>query len=86
MCSVAQLCRMPVPPVTGCLRSFGDLGRACVLDLNAGETYTPVWMPGGGLETVPPKPPFPPCCVVVLPSATVKQVRGGSRRRGCSRN
>ena len=82
MCSVARLSRMPVLPVTGCLGSFRDLGRACVLDLNAGETYAPVWMPGGDLETVRPKPPFLPCCVVVLPSATVAQVRGGSRRRG----
>ena len=41
MCSVAQLSRMPVLPVTGCLRSFGDLGRACALDLNVGEMYTP---------------------------------------------
>ena len=84
MCSVARLSRMSMCPVTGCLRSFGDLGRAWVLDLNAGATYTPVWMPGGNLETVPPKPLFPPCCVVVLPSATVAQVRGGSRRRGCA--
>ena len=78
MSSIARLSRMPVLPVTGCSRS---LGRACVLDLNAGETYTPVWMPGGDLETVPPKPLFPPCCVVVLPSATVAQVCGGSRLR-----
>ena len=41
---------------------------------------------GGGLEMVPPKPLFPPCCVVVLPSATVAKVRGGSRRRDCVRN
>ena len=86
MCSVARLSRLPVLPDTGCLRYFGDLGRACVLDLNAGETYTPVWMPGGGLETVPPKPPFPPCCVVLLPSATVAQVCGGSWMRGCMGN
>ena len=82
MCSVARLSRMLVLLDTGCLRSFGDLRRACVLDLNAGEMYAPVRMPGGGLETVPPKPPFPPCCVVVLPSATFAQVRGGSRMRG----
>ena len=73
-------------PVTGCLRSFRNLGRVCVLDLYAGETYAPVWMSGGDLETVPPKQLFPPCCVVVLPSATVAQVRGGSRRRGRTGN
>ena len=44
----------------------------------------PVWMPGGDLEVVPPKLPFPPCCVVVLPSATFAQVHGGSQRRGCA--
>ena len=43
MCSVARLSRMPVLPDKDCLRSFGDLGRECVLDLNAGEMYTPVW-------------------------------------------
>ena len=37
MCSVARLSRMPVLPDTGCLKSFGKLGRECVLDLNAGE-------------------------------------------------
>ena len=30
----------------------------------AGETYTTVWTPECGLETIPPKPPFPPCRVV----------------------
>ena len=41
MCSVARLSHMPVLPDTGCLKSFGELGRECVLDVNAGETYTP---------------------------------------------
>ena len=86
MCSVARLSRMPVLPDTGCLKSFGKLGRECVLDLNAGETYTPVWSPECGLETIPPKPPFPPCRVVVVPSATVAQVRGCTRMHGCAGN
>ena len=74
MCSVARLSRMPVLLDTGCLKSFGELGRECVLDLNAGETYTPVWSPDCAFETIPPKPPFPPCHVVVVPSAIVKVV------------
>ena len=37
MCSVARLSRMPVLLDTGCLKSFGELGRECVLDLNAGR-------------------------------------------------
>ena len=78
MCSVARLSRMPVLPGTGCLKSFGE----CVLDLNDGETYTPVWLPDCGLETIPPKPPFPPCRVVVVSSATVTQVLGCTRMRG----
>ena len=82
MCSVARLSRMSVLPDMGCLKSFMELGRQCVLDLNAGETYTPVWTPECGLETIPPKPPFPPCRVVVMPSATVAQVRGCTRMRG----
>ena len=81
MCSVARLSRMPVLPDTGCLKSFGKLGSECVLELNAGETYTPVWSPECGLETIPPKPPFPPCRVVVVPSATVAQVCGCMRMR-----
>ena len=82
MCSVARLSRMPVLPDTGCLKSFGKLGRECVLDLNAGVTYSPVWSPEFGLEMIPPKPPFPPCCVVVVHSATVVQVRGCTQMRG----
>ena len=33
-CSIS---RMPVLPATGCLRSFGGLGRTCIIDLYAGE-------------------------------------------------
>ena len=65
MCSIARLSCMPVIPDTGCLKSFGTLGRECVLDLNTGETCTPVWSPECGLETIPSKPPFPPCRVMV---------------------
>ena len=28
---------MPVLPASGCLRSFGGLGRTCIIDLYAGE-------------------------------------------------
>ena len=55
------------------LAVLGEVGRECVLDLNTGETYTPVWSPQYGLKTIPPKPPFPPCRVVV---------RGCARMRG----
>ena len=85
LCCVVRLSRMPVLPVTGCLGSFRDLGRTCVLDLNAGESDAPVEMLRHKMETVFPRLPFPPCGVRVLPSATVTLVRGGSRRRGCDR-
>ena len=42
MCSVVRLSRMPVLPDTGGLKSFMELGRRCVLDLNMEETYTSV--------------------------------------------
>ena len=86
LCSVARLSRMPVFPVTGCLRSFSDLGRACVLDFNAGESDIPVCMPRGGMETVSSRPPFRPSSVRLMPSAMVTLVCGGSRRRGCAGN
>ena len=82
LCSIARLSRLPVFPDTACLKYFRILGRKCVLDLNAGETYTPVWSPECGLETVPPKPPFPHCRVQVVPSAMVAQVRGCTQMRG----
>ena len=37
LCCVVRLSRMPVLPATGCLRSFGGLGRTCIIDLYAGE-------------------------------------------------
>ena len=64
LCSVARLSRLPD---TACLKCFGNIGKKCVLDLNAGETYTPIWLPECGLETVTPKPPFPHCRVEVVP-------------------
>ena len=86
LCGIARLSSMPVFPVTGCLRSFRGLGKTWVLDLNTGESKAPVRMLGDEMETVFPRPQFPPCGVRVLPSATVTLVSGGSRRHGCAGN
>ena len=37
LCSVARLSRRPVLSAMGFWRSFGDLGRTCVMDLDAGS-------------------------------------------------
>ena len=86
LCSIARLSRLPVFPDTACLKYFTNIGKKCVLNLNAGETCTPIWSPECGLETVTPKPPFPHCRVLVVPSVTVAQVRGCTRMRGCAGN
>ena len=86
LCCVARLSHLPEFPDTACLKYFRNIGKKCVLDLNAGETYTPVWSPECGLETVAPKLPFPHCWVEVVPSAMVAQVRGCTRKRGYAGN
>ena len=37
VCCVVRLSRMPVLQAAGYLRSFGGLGRTCIVDLNAGK-------------------------------------------------
>ena len=37
LCCVVRFSRMPVLPASGSLRSYGGLGRACIIDLYAGE-------------------------------------------------
>ena len=39
-CCVALLSRLPEFPDTDCLNCFRDVGKNCVLDLNARRTYT----------------------------------------------
>ena len=73
-------------PDTDCLKYFRDVGNNCVLDLNAGGTYTRVRPPECGLETVAQMPPFQHCQVAEVPSDTVAQVRGCMRMRGCMGN
>ena len=68
------------------LQCFRDIGKKCVLDLNAGETYTPVQSPESGMETVARMPFFSHCQVAVVPYDMVAQVRGCTRMRGCAGN
>ena len=82
LCCVARMSRLPEFLDTACLKYFRDIGKKCVLDLNAGGTYSRVMPPECGLETVAPMPPFQHCQVAVVPSDTVAQVRGCTRMRG----
>ena len=66
LCCVVRLSCMPVLPATGYLRSFGGLGRTCIIDLHAGESTAPVEMLGDF-----PRSQFPPGGVGVLPSTSV---------------
>ena len=75
---------LPEFPDTACLKYFRDIGKKCVLDLNAGETYTRVRSPECDLETVAQLPPFQHFGVAVVPSDTVAQVCGCTQMRSCT--
>ena len=77
---------MPVHPATGYLRSFGGLGRTCIIDLYAGESTAPVEILVDDTQTDFPIPQFPPDGVEVLPSTSVTHMSDNSRRRGCAGN
>ena len=51
LCSVVRLSHRPVLPATGYLKSFGDLGRTCIMDLNAGKSTAPAEMLGDDPQT-----------------------------------
>ena len=86
MCGVARMSCLPEFPDTACLKNFRDIGKKYVLDLNAGETYTPVQSPEGGVETVARMPFFPHCQVAVVPYEMVTPVRGSTRMHCCAGN
>ena len=73
LCGVARMSCLPEFPDTAWLKCFRDIGKKCVLDLNAGETYTPVKSPERGVETVARMPFFS-----ALPGG------GGALRYGCA--
>ena len=82
LCCVALLSRLPEFPDMDCRNSFNDIGKNCVLDLNARGTYPHVGSPECGLETVALMPPIQHCRVADVPSDTVAQMRGCTRMRG----
>ena len=82
LCGVARMSCLPEFPDTAWLKYFRDIGKKCVLDLNAGETYTPVQSPESGVERVARMPFFPHCQVAVVPYNTVAPVRSCTRMRG----
>ena len=83
LCCVALLSRLPEFPDTDCLNCFSDVGKNCVLDLNARGTYIRVRPPECGLETVAPMLPIQHCRVAEVRGL----IRGGARLcavvRGC---
>ena len=84
LCCVALLSRLPEFPDTDCRNCFIDVGKNCVLDLNARGTYPRVGPPECGLETVALMPSIQHYRVVEVPSDTVAQMRGCMRMRGCT--
>ena len=58
LCCVVRLSHMPVLLAMGYLRSFGGLGRTCIIDLNAGASTAPVEMLGDDTQTDFPRPQF----------------------------
>ena len=75
---MARMSCLPEFPDAAWLQCFRDIGKKCVLDLNAGETHTPVQTPESGVETVAWMPFFPHCQVAV------PQVRCCTRMSGCA--
>ena len=86
LCCVVRFSRMPVFPATGYLRSFGGLGRTCIIDLYTGESTAPVEMLVDDTQTDFPRPQFLPGGVEVLLSTSVTLMSDNSRRRGCAGN
>ena len=83
---VARMSCLPEFPDAVWLQRFRDIGKKCVLDLNAGETYAPVRTPESGVKTDARMPFFPHCQVAVVPCDMVAYVRGCMRLRGCAGN
>ena len=79
LCGAARLSRLPEFPDTDCLNCFSDIGRDCVLDLNAWGTCPRVRPPECGLETFAQTPPIQQNCLIAeVPSGAVTLVRGHS--------
>ena len=66
---------------TGYLTSFGDLGRTCIMDLNAGKSTAPAGILGDDTQTDFPRSQFSPGGVGVLSSTSVTLMSDNSRRR-----
>ena len=58
LCSVVQLSHRPVLPATGYLKSFGDLERTCIMDLNTGKSTAPAETLGDDTQTDFPRSQF----------------------------
>ena len=65
LCGAARLSRLPEFPDTDCLNCFSDIGRDCVLDLNAWGTCPRVRPPECGMATFAQTPPIQQRCHLV---------------------
>ena len=80
LCGAARLLCLPEFPDMDCLNCFSDIGRDCVLDLNAWGTYPRVRPPDCGLETFAQTPPIQQTCLISeVPSGAVAPVLGCAR-------
>ena len=86
LCGVARMSRLPEFPHMDCLKYFREVGKNCVLAVNAGGTYTRVRPHECSLEAVAQIPPFQHCWVAEVPSDTVMTGSGCTRKRGCTGN
>ena len=86
LCCVALLSRLLEFPDTDYLNFFSDVGKNCVLDLNARGTYNRFRLFECGLEAVAQRPPIQHCRVAEVPSVMVAQVCCGTRMCGCTGN
>ena len=79
LCSVARLSRRPVLSAMGSWRSFGDLGRTCVMDLDAGQSRAPADILGDDPQMKFPRSLCLPGGMRLLSSTSVTLMSGGSQ-------
>ena len=78
LCSVARLSRRPVLSAMGSWRSFGDLGRTCVIDLDAGQSRAPAYILGDDPQMKFPRSLCLPGGMRLLSSTSVTLMSGSS--------
>ena len=84
LCCVALMSRLPEFPDTDCLNCFSEIGKNCVMDLNAWGPCPLVGPPECGLETFAQlSSNLQKCLVSEVSSDAIVLGRGRARMRGC---